>query len=99
MDSQFLYVFLIFAITTNIVSQHFLFMHFVLSVDSNENGLVCLVSGGKLCWADGESAQPGTVTKSDGRNPLVLRNKTSGVVHMKVFDREGQKGRRTLVTY
>ena len=90
MDSQFLYVFLIFAITTNIVSQHFLFMHFVLSVDSNENGLVCLVSGGKLWWADDESAQLGTVTKRDGRNPVVLRNKTSGVVHMKVFDKIGR---------
>lgn len=50
------------------------------------------VAGGKLWWADEESAQLGTVTKRDGRNPLVLRNKTSGVVHMKVYDREGQKG-------
>uniref|UniRef100_A0AAV2K5L6 EGF-like domain-containing protein n=1 Tax=Knipowitschia caucasica TaxID=637954 RepID=A0AAV2K5L6_KNICA len=55
---------------------------------SNEGRL-----GGKLWWADDDSAQLGTVTKRDGRNPVVLRNKTSGVVHMKVYDREGQKGR------
>ncbi|KAI4806135.1 hypothetical protein KUCAC02_010715 [Chaenocephalus aceratus] len=52
-----------------------------------------MVTGGKLWWADEESAQLGTVTKRDGRNPVILRNKTSGVVHMKVYDREGQKGR------
>ncbi|KAJ8351571.1 hypothetical protein SKAU_G00230470, partial [Synaphobranchus kaupii] len=51
------------------------------------------VMGGKLWWADDSSAQLGTVTKRDGRNPSVLRNKTSGVVHMKVYDKEGQKGR------
>lgn len=50
------------------------------------------MSGGKLWWADEEGAQLGTVNKRDGRNPAVLRNKTSGVVHMKVYDREGQKG-------
>lgn len=54
--------------------------------------LVLLVPGGKLWWADDESAQLGTVTKRDGRNLVVLRNKTSGLVHMKVYDREGQKG-------
>lgn len=54
-----------------------------------------MVSGGKLWWADDESGQLGTVTKRDGRNPVILRNKTSGVVHMKVFDREGQKGKPT----
>uniref|UniRef100_A0A8C6V3R4 Low density lipoprotein receptor-related protein 1Bb n=1 Tax=Neogobius melanostomus TaxID=47308 RepID=A0A8C6V3R4_9GOBI len=55
-------------------------------------GSALAVMGGKLWWADDESAQLGTVTKRDGRNPVVLRNKTSGVVHMKVYDREGQKG-------
>lgn len=53
-----------------------------------------MVAGGKLWWADEESAQLGTVTKRDGRNLVVLRNKTSGVVHMKVYDREGQKGKK-----
>lgn len=68
-----------------------LFMHlFFLEVFSEQMTLT--VAGGKLWWADEESGQLGTVTKRDGRNPLVLRNKTSGVVHMKVYDREGQKG-------
>lgn len=52
-----------------------------------------MITGGKLWWADEESGQLGTVTKRDGRNVVILRNKTSGVVHMKVYDREGQKGR------
>ncbi|MEQ2283123.1 Low-density lipoprotein receptor- protein 1B [Ameca splendens] len=56
-------------------------------------GTALAVMGGKLWWADDESAQLGTVTKRDGRNFVVLRNKTSGVVHIKVYDREGQKGR------
>ncbi|XP_048049460.1 low-density lipoprotein receptor-related protein 1B isoform X2 [Megalobrama amblycephala] len=51
------------------------------------------VMGGRLWWADEDLAQLGTVAKRDGRNPVVLRNKTSGVVHMKVYDRDGQKGR------
>ncbi|KAK3568547.1 hypothetical protein QTP86_008754 [Hemibagrus guttatus] len=51
------------------------------------------VMGGKLWWADDDLAQLGTVTKRDGRGFVALRNKTSGVVHMKVYDREGQKGR------
>lgn len=50
------------------------------------------VTGGKLWWADDDLAQLGTVAKRDGRGLVALRNKTSGVVHMKVFDREGQKG-------
>lgn len=56
--------------------------------------ITLMVTGGKLWWADEESAQLGTVTKRDGRNPVILRNKTSGVVHMKVYDREGQKGKQ-----
>uniref|UniRef100_A0A8C1BL65 Low density lipoprotein receptor-related protein 1Bb n=1 Tax=Cyprinus carpio carpio TaxID=630221 RepID=A0A8C1BL65_CYPCA len=50
------------------------------------------VMGGKLWWANEDLAQLGTVAKRDGRNLAVLRNKTSGVVHMKVYDRDGQKG-------
>lgn len=48
--------------------------------------------GGKLWWANEDLAQLGTVAKRDGRNLAVLRNKTSGVVHMKVYDRDGQRG-------
>lgn len=50
------------------------------------------VAGGKLWWADDDSGQLGTVTKRDGKNLAILRNKTSGVIHMKVYDREAQKG-------
>lgn len=56
-----------------------------------------MFTGGKLWWADEESAQLGTVTKRDGRNLVILRNKTNGVVHMKVYDREGQKGKLSHV--
>lgn len=50
------------------------------------------LTGGKLWWADDDLAQLGTVAKRDGRSLVALRNKTNGVVHMKVYDREGQKG-------
>ncbi|XP_064419902.1 low-density lipoprotein receptor-related protein 1B [Latimeria chalumnae] len=46
----------------------------------------------KLWWADQNSAQLGICNKKDGRNPTVLRNKTSGIVHMKVYDKETQQG-------
>ncbi|KAI1237378.1 Low-density lipoprotein receptor-related protein 1B [Lamprotornis superbus] len=46
----------------------------------------------KLWWADQNLAQIGTCNKKDGRNPTVLRNKTAGVVHMKVYDRAAQQG-------
>uniref|UniRef100_H2ZVH0 EGF-like domain-containing protein n=1 Tax=Latimeria chalumnae TaxID=7897 RepID=H2ZVH0_LATCH len=45
----------------------------------------------KLWWADQNSAQLGICNKKDGRNPTVLRNKTSGIVHMKVYDKETQQ--------
>uniref|UniRef100_A0A8C5HU04 EGF-like domain-containing protein n=1 Tax=Gouania willdenowi TaxID=441366 RepID=A0A8C5HU04_GOUWI len=56
-------------------------------------GTALALMGGKLWWADDELGQLGTVTKRDGRNAAILRNKTYGVVHMKVYDREGQKGK------
>ncbi|KAM3855508.1 LOW QUALITY PROTEIN: low-density lipoprotein receptor-related protein 1B [Vipera latastei] len=46
----------------------------------------------KLWWADHNLGQLGTCNKKDGRNPTVLRNKTSGIVHMKIYDKAGQKG-------
>ncbi|KAJ8349711.1 hypothetical protein SKAU_G00248410 [Synaphobranchus kaupii] len=51
------------------------------------------VMGGKLWWADENLAQLGTIRKRDGLDPVVLRNKTSGVLHMKVYDQEAQRGR------
>ncbi|CAG10095.1 unnamed protein product [Tetraodon nigroviridis] len=59
-------------------------------------GTALAVMGGKLWWADDDSGQLGTVTKRDGKNLAILRNKTSGVIHMKVYDREAQKGNDTV---
>ncbi|XP_030628050.1 low-density lipoprotein receptor-related protein 1B [Chanos chanos] len=50
------------------------------------------VMGGKLWWADDVLAQLGIVNKKDGKNLVVLRNKTTGVVHMKVYDKDRQRG-------
>uniref|UniRef100_A0A8C2AJR3 Low density lipoprotein receptor-related protein 1Ba n=1 Tax=Cyprinus carpio TaxID=7962 RepID=A0A8C2AJR3_CYPCA len=55
------------------------------------------VMGGKLWWADDVLAQLGTVNKRDGKNLTVLRNKTTGVVHIKVYDKDSQKGRNPCV--
>ncbi|XP_069472627.1 low-density lipoprotein receptor-related protein 1B isoform X1 [Ambystoma mexicanum] len=49
----------------------------------------------KLWWADQNLGQLGTCNKKDGRNLTVLRNKTAGVVHMKVYDKESQQGANT----
>lgn len=37
-------------------------------------------------------AQIGTVRKKDGQNMAVLRIKTTGVVQIRVYDKDGQKG-------
>ncbi|XP_043929607.1 low-density lipoprotein receptor-related protein 1B, partial [Protopterus annectens] len=50
------------------------------------------IMGEKLWWADQNSAQMGTCNKKDGKRPLVLRNKTSGIVHIKVYDKDNQQG-------
>uniref|UniRef100_A0A803TQP0 LDL receptor related protein 1B n=1 Tax=Anolis carolinensis TaxID=28377 RepID=A0A803TQP0_ANOCA len=50
------------------------------------------IMGKKLWWADQNLGQIGTCNKKDGRNPTVLRNKTSGVVHMKIYDKAAQQG-------
>ncbi|XP_026091548.1 low-density lipoprotein receptor-related protein 1B [Carassius auratus] len=55
------------------------------------------VMGGKLWWADDVLAQLGTINKRDGKNLTVLRNKTTGVVHIKVYDKDSQKGRNPCV--
>lgn len=53
---------------------------------------VFLWSGSKLWWADDALAQIGTVRKKDGQNMTVLRSKTTGVVQIRVYDKDGQKG-------
>ncbi|XP_041434027.1 low-density lipoprotein receptor-related protein 1B-like [Xenopus laevis] len=46
----------------------------------------------RLWWADQNLGQIGTCNKKDGRNPSVMRNKTLGVMHMKLYDKEAQQG-------
>ncbi|TRY82421.1 hypothetical protein DNTS_016378 [Danionella cerebrum] len=55
------------------------------------------VMGGKLWWADDVLAQLGTVNKRDGKNLTALRNKTTGIVHIKVYDKESQRGSNACV--
>ncbi len=50
--------------------------------------------GGKLWWADDVLAQLGTINKRDGKNLTVLRNETTGVIHIKVYDKDSQKGKK-----
>ncbi|XP_062845365.1 low-density lipoprotein receptor-related protein 1B-like [Trichomycterus rosablanca] len=55
------------------------------------------VMGSKLWWADETLAQIGTVKKKDGQNMAVLRTKTSGVVQIRLYDKDGQKGENGCV--
>lgn len=48
-----------------------------------------------MWWADDLLAQIGTVRKKDGQNLAVLRTKTTGVVQIRVYDKDGQKGKVT----
>uniref|UniRef100_A0A3P9A5H3 EGF-like domain-containing protein n=1 Tax=Esox lucius TaxID=8010 RepID=A0A3P9A5H3_ESOLU len=56
-------------------------------------GTALAVMGAKLWWADDSLAQVGTVRKTDGLDIVVLRNKTTGIVHMKMYDKDSQSGR------
>lgn len=53
----------------------------------------CYFTDRTLWWADQNLGQLGTCNKKDGRNPTVLRNKTSGVINMKVYDKAAQQGK------
>lgn len=60
----------------------------------NKLGLIVTISAGdKLWWAADSSAQLGTVTKRNGLNLTVLRNKTTGIVNMKMYDSNIQRGK------
>lgn len=48
--------------------------------------------GNKLWWADQGTDQIGTCDKKDGGNWKVLRNSTSPMMHMKVYNETVQKG-------
>lgn len=42
--------------------------------------------GDKLWWADQASEKMGTCNKKDGSDAVVLRNSTTLVMHMKIYD-------------
>lgn len=48
--------------------------------------------GDKLWWADQVSEKMGTCNKADGSGSIVLRNSTTLVMHMKVYDESIQLG-------
>lgn len=48
--------------------------------------------GDKLWWADQVSEKMGTCNKADGSGSVVLRNSTTLVMHMKVYDENIQLG-------
>lgn len=48
--------------------------------------------GDKLWWADQGTDQIGTCYKKDGAGWKVLRNSTSPMMHMKIYNETVQKG-------
>lgn len=52
--------------------------------------LLCV--GEKLWWADQGTDQIGTCDKRDGGNWKVLRNSTSAMMHLKIYNETVQKG-------
>lgn len=50
------------------------------------------IPGDKLWWADQVSEKMGTCNKADGSESVVLRNSTTLVMHMKVYDESIQLG-------
>lgn len=48
--------------------------------------------GDKLWWADQGTDQIGTCNKKDGGNWKILRNSTSPMMHMKIYNETVQKG-------
>lgn len=53
-----------------------------------------LTVGEKLWWADQGTDRIGTCDKKDGGNWKVLRNNTSPVMHMRIYDEDVQKGKK-----
>lgn len=58
-----------------------------------------LPSGEKLWWADQGTDQIGTCDKKDGGNWKVLRNSTSPMMHMKIYNETVQKGAPPSAAY
>lgn len=53
--------------------------------------VLSVVPGDKLWWADQGTDQVGTCDKKDGGNWKVLRNGTSPVMHMKIYNETVQQ--------
>lgn len=53
---------------------------------------VCHPAGDKLWWADQGTDQIGICDKKDGGNWKILRNSTSPMMHMKIYNETVQKG-------
>nr|XP_032823068.1 low-density lipoprotein receptor-related protein 1-like isoform X2 [Petromyzon marinus] len=50
------------------------------------------IMGDELWWADTATEQLGTCSKKDGSKPKVLRNGTAGIVYLRSYDPDVQKG-------
>lgn len=79
-------------------TKKFSFLFFVVAILplkwNNLEQYVCIsISvGDKLWWADQGADQIGTCDKKDGGNWKVMRNNTSPMMHMKIYDEDVQKG-------
>lgn len=49
-----------------------------------------------MWWADQGTDQIGTCDKKDGGNWKVLRNNTSPMMHMRIYDEDVQKGKKNV---
>lgn len=47
-----------------------------------------------MWWADQGTDQIGTCDKKDGGNWKILRNNTSPMMHMRIYDEDVQKGKK-----
>lgn len=76
-----------------VIGRFFELMQFFFN--SNEkNFLHSFPAGDKLWWADQGTDQIGTCDKKDGGNWRVMRNNTSPMMHMRIYDEEVQKGEK-----
>lgn len=64
-------------------------LHWFIECDEH---FVLFPLGDKLWWADQGTDQIGTCDKKDGSNWKVLRNSTSPMMHMKIYNETVQKG-------
>lgn len=61
--------------------------------------MISFPAGDKLWWADQGTDQIGTCDKKDGGNWKVMRNNTSPMMHMRIYDEDVQKGEKNVVPF